>query len=127
MPRFSLVVPTLGRTTEVAELLASIVDQNRTDVELIIVDQNDDDRIVPLVKALPNRIAVLHLRLKEKNVSAARNAGLTACSGGIIAFPDDDCWYPPHLLSEVDTWFSAKRRVLCTCGRRDRRRWSAER
>ena len=44
MPRFSLIVPTLGRTTEVAELFASIVDQNRRDVELIVVDQNDDDR-----------------------------------------------------------------------------------
>ena len=67
MPRFSLVVATLGRTTEIAELLASIADQNRSDIELIVVDQNDDDRIVPLVKTLRNRIAVLHLRLKEKN------------------------------------------------------------
>jgi len=105
MPRFSLVVATLGRTTEVAELLASIVDQNRSDIELIVVDQNDDDRIVPLVETLPNRIAVLHLRLKEQNVSAARNVGLAACSGDIIAFPDDDSWYPPHLLNRVDTWF----------------------
>ena len=106
MPRFSLVVPTLGRTTEVAELFASIVNQNRSDVELIVVDQNDDDRVVPLVEALPDHILRLHLRLKEKNVSAARNAGLAASSGDIIAFPDDDCWYPPNLLNRVDAWFS---------------------
>jgi glycosyltransferase involved in cell wall biosynthesis len=106
MPRFSLVVPTLGRTTEVAKLFASIVNQNRSDVELIIVDQNDDDRIIPLVETLPNHILLLHLRLKEKNVSAARNAGLAASSGDIIAFPDDDCWYPSNLLNRVDTWFS---------------------
>jgi glycosyltransferase involved in cell wall biosynthesis len=105
MPRFSLVVPTLGRTTEVAELFASIVNQNRSDVELIIVDQNDDDRVVPLVETLPDHILRLHLRLKEKNVSAARNAGLAASSGDIIAFPDDDCWYPSNLLNRVDTWF----------------------
>jgi glycosyltransferase involved in cell wall biosynthesis len=105
MPRFSLVVPTLGRTTEVAELFASIVNQNRSDVELIIVDQNDDNRVVPLVETLPDHILLLHLRLKEKNVSAARNAGLAASSGDIIAFPDDDCWYPSNLLNRVDTWF----------------------
>jgi glycosyltransferase involved in cell wall biosynthesis len=105
MPRFSLIVPTLGRTTEVAEFLASIVDQNREDVELIVVDQNDDERVVPILEALPRDLSVLHLRLKEKNVSAARNAGMNAASGEIIAFPDDDCWYPPNLLNRVDAWF----------------------
>jgi glycosyltransferase involved in cell wall biosynthesis len=105
MPRFSLIVPTLGRTTELTELFASIVKQQRSDVELIVVDQNDDDRIVPLLQALPNEIAVLHLRLKEKNRSGARNAGLVASTGEIIAFPDDDCWYPASLLDRVDDWF----------------------
>jgi glycosyltransferase involved in cell wall biosynthesis len=105
MPRFSLIVPTLGRISELAELLASMVNQNRRDLELIVVDQNDDDRIAPLVEALPSHIPVLHLRLKEKNVSAARNAGLAVSSGDIIAFPDDDCWYPPCLLNHVDSWF----------------------
>jgi glycosyltransferase involved in cell wall biosynthesis len=105
MPRFSLIVPTLGRTTEVAKLFTSIVDQNRGELELIVVDQNDDERVFPLVEALPGDITVQHLRVREKNVSAARNAGLAASSGGIVAFPDDDCWYPPHLLNRVDAWF----------------------
>ncbi|MDX6462164.1 MAG: hypothetical protein QOH35_5170 [Acidobacteriaceae bacterium] len=105
MPRFSLIVPTLGRTKEVDELFASLVDQNRRDLELIVVDQNEDERIVPLVEALPAGISVRHLRLREKNPSAARNAGLAVSSGAIVAFPDDDCWYPPHLLDRVDAWF----------------------
>ena len=105
MPRFSLIVPTLGRTTEAAELFASIVDQKRNDIELIIVDQNNDDRIVPLLAALPKSITVLHLRQSEKNISLARNTGLDAARGEIIAFPDDDCWYPSGLLDRVDAWF----------------------
>ncbi len=105
MLRFSLIVPTLGRTTEVGELLASIVLQNRDDLELIVVDQNEDERISPLLNRLPKTLRVLHLRATEKNVSAARNAGMAASSGEIIAFPDDDCWYPPSLLNRVDSWF----------------------
>jgi glycosyltransferase involved in cell wall biosynthesis len=107
MPRFSLVIPTLGRTTEVTEVFASIVNQNRSDIEIIVVDQNDDDRLAPLMEALPHDMAVLHIRLKEKSLSMARNAGLEAASGEIIAFPDDDCWYPPDLLNRVDSWFKA--------------------
>jgi glycosyltransferase involved in cell wall biosynthesis len=107
MPRFSLIVPTAGRTTEVAELLKSIVAQNRTDVELIVVDQNDDDRIAPLLETLPSSITVLHLRQEKKSPPVARNAGLDAASGEIIAFPDDDCWYPDGLLNRIDSWFTA--------------------
>ena len=105
MPRFSLIVPTAGRTTELAELLASIVAQNRNDLELIVVDQNDDDRVVPLLETLPSTIAVLHLRQKQKSPPMARNTGLDAASGEVIAFPDDDCWYPVDLLNRIDNWF----------------------
>jgi glycosyltransferase involved in cell wall biosynthesis len=107
MPRFSLVIPTLGRTTEVTEVFASIINQNRSDIEMIVVDQNDDDRLVPLIEALPRNMAVLHIRLREKSLSMARNAGLAVASGEIIAFPDDDCWYPSDLLNRVDSWFRA--------------------
>jgi glycosyltransferase involved in cell wall biosynthesis len=105
MPRFSLIVPTLGRTAELAEFFASVANQKRRDIELIVMDQNDDDRVVPLLQALPSEISVQHIRLKEKNRSRARNAGLEASSGEIIAFPDDDCWYPTSLLDKIDEWF----------------------
>jgi glycosyltransferase involved in cell wall biosynthesis len=110
MPRFSLVVPTLGRTTEVAEVFASIADQNRSDIEVIVVDQNDDDRLIPMVEKLARNLPVLHVRLKEKSLSMARNAGLDSATGEIIAFPDDDCWYPSDLLNRVDSWFKTNAR-----------------
>ena len=106
MPRFSLIVPTLGRTDELAKLAASIAGQQRSDLELIVVDQNDDDRVVPVLQALPADVAVLHLKMQQKNVSAARNLGLAVSTGEIIAFPDDDCWYPSDLLNRVDAWFT---------------------
>jgi glycosyltransferase involved in cell wall biosynthesis len=105
MPRFSLIIPTLERTAELSGLLESIVNQRRTDIEIILVDQNQDARITPLVEALPTDLSVLHLRVEQPNVSAARNMGMDAASGEIIAFPDDDCCYPPDLLNQVDAWF----------------------
>ena len=105
MPRFSLIVPTLGRTAEAQKLFASLVQQKRTDLELIVVDQNDDDRLTPLLHSLPPSLRVVHLKQSEKNVSLARNAGMDAATGEILAFPDDDCWYPEGLLDRVDTWF----------------------
>ncbi len=109
MPRFSLIVPTLGRTAELVVLFDSIVSQQRDDIELIVVDQNDDERVSPLLIELAPLLSIVHVRVKEKNVSAARNVGMDVASGEIIAFPDDDCWYPPNLLNEVDAWFREHR------------------
>jgi glycosyltransferase involved in cell wall biosynthesis len=105
MIRFSLVVATCGRTTEVSTLLASVLCQRRVDIEVILVDQNADNRLTPVVEEFQERLKVRHLRTENRNVSAARNLGLDAAQGEIVAFPDDDCWYPDNLLDGVDHWF----------------------
>lgn len=107
MIRFSLVVATYGRTTDVATLLASVVRQGRNDIEVILVDQNADDRLMPVLGAVQEHLVVRHLRTEVRNVSAARNLGLDAAQGEVVAFPDDDCWYPDNLLDGVDRWFKA--------------------
>lgn len=107
MPRFSLVIATLERTAELASLLESVSRQGRGDLEIILVDQNADERISRLLEGMPQDFHVVHLRLSEKNVSAARNAGLDAARGEIVAFPDDDCWYPEGLLNQIDAWFKS--------------------
>jgi glycosyltransferase involved in cell wall biosynthesis len=104
-PRFSLIVPTLGRTTELKTLLTSIHEQQREDVEVILVDQNEDNRVSSLLDTLPFRLNLNRIRSHEKNPSAARNLGMDAASGTILAFPDDDCWYPSGLLDQIDAWF----------------------
>jgi len=106
MPRFSLIVATIGRTTELKRLLTTIDLQHIADIEVLVVDQNDDDRLLPILNEFLPRIQIRHLRQAIKGVSRARNAGLEAAIGQIVAFPDDDCWYPDGLLERVEEWFS---------------------
>lgn len=105
MIRFSLVVATYGRTTEIATFLSSVAHQRRDDVEVILVDQNADDRLLGTIAAVQEDLTIRHFRTAVRNVSAARNLGLDAAQGEIVAFPDDDCWYPDQLLDGVDHWF----------------------
>lgn len=104
MLEFSLVVATKNRTAELARLIASIDEQTGPDYELIIVDQNEDDRLIPLLKASNHREKIRHIRCIP-GVSGARNVGMDQAKGKIIGFPDDDCWYPPGVLGEVWDWF----------------------
>ncbi len=105
MAQFSLIIPTVGRTEELKKLFASLANQGPSDFELIVVDQNEDDRVKPLLSAVVPGISVSHVRLRETNASLARNLGLARASGEIIAFPDDDCSYPSGLLPQMQDWF----------------------
>jgi glycosyltransferase involved in cell wall biosynthesis len=120
MLRFSLIVATLGRTTELEKLFASIAAQGRKDVEIVVVDQNDDSRLDPVIAKVSESIAVIRLRAAEKNVSRARNIGMDAAGGEILAWPDDDCWYPSGLLDEVDRWYQGHSKYsIFSVGARD--------
>jgi len=101
----SLIVATINRVAELDRLLSSLGEQSYRDFEIIVVDQNPDDRLVPGLRRHAS-LAVERLR-SERGLSRARNAGLRVAKGDIIAFPDDDCWYPANLLAEVAAWFES--------------------
>jgi glycosyltransferase involved in cell wall biosynthesis len=98
-PDISLVLATVGRTDELDRLFESLASQSYADFEVVAVDQNDDDRLLPhLERARYLGVAVRHIRHSPPNLGAARNAGVQAARGRWIGFPDDDCWYDPRLL-----------------------------
>jgi len=114
MPRFSLIVATKDRTDEFSVLLQSLEKQEMRDFELIVVDQNSDDRLSSLLKEWSSKVSVsndarcpIQVKLLHSipGASKARNLGLLHSCGDILAFPDDDCWYHPDTLQNVDTWF----------------------
>ncbi|MCS6855561.1 MAG: glycosyltransferase family 2 protein [Elioraea sp.] len=104
-PRFSLIVATVGRTAELGSLLESVLAQKRNDVEAIVVDQNPDGRLDPVLAPFRDRIALAHLRSPRPHANAARNLGLAHARGDLVAFPDDDCLHPPGVLDRVDRAF----------------------
>src|SRR6266404_390797 len=98
--KFSLILSTVGRTGELSRFLAHLDLQTYRNFELIIVDQNPDGFLEPLIREYKERFPFLHLR-SGRGLSRARNVGLQHFSGDIVAFPDDDCWYVPDTLEKV--------------------------
>jgi glycosyltransferase involved in cell wall biosynthesis len=99
-PLFSLLLGTVGRVAEPRRLLESLEAQTCRDFEIIVVDQNEDDRLGALLDRFGAELSITRIRC-ARGLSRARNAGLPRCGGELIALPDDDCWYPPTLLEEV--------------------------
>jgi GT2 family glycosyltransferase len=102
---FDLVVATIGRVEELGRLFASLECQTHKDFRVMVVDQNGDDRIEPVLRAHP----ALHVeRLAAPGgLSRARNAALTHVRADLVAFPDDDCVYADDLLERVARSFDA--------------------
>ena len=107
LPSFDLIVGTLGRTTELEELLESLAAQTHREFRVLVVDQSDDDRVLELVRC-HNGSSIDYLR-SERGLSRARNLALEHVAADVVGFPDDDCRYPPTLLAEVAARFSDAR------------------
>ena len=103
--RFDLVVATVDRTEDLDAFLASLEPQTHRAFRVVVVDQNDDDRVVQVLEAHP-ALQTLHLR-SPRGLSRARNAALASLSADVVAFPDDDCLYPPDLLERVAERFAS--------------------
>jgi glycosyltransferase involved in cell wall biosynthesis len=103
LPSFDLVVATVGRVTELSQLLDSLVDQRHGGLRVVVVDQNPDDRLNDALDGV--RLDVLRLR-SQPGLSRARNEALKHLTAEIVAFPDDDCVYPAGLLERVALRFA---------------------
>jgi glycosyltransferase involved in cell wall biosynthesis len=102
----SLILCTYGRTAELTEMFRSLAAQDFKDFEVIVVDQNEDARLVPyLEKAVADGLAIRHVKHSPPNLSTARNVGIALAHGRWIGFPDDDCWYESDLLSQLSERF----------------------
>ncbi|MGC8559499.1 MAG: glycosyltransferase family 2 protein [Phycisphaerae bacterium] len=99
--QFSLIVATINRVDTLDRLLESLDGQIYTDFEVIIADQNSDQRVMPLVERYAGGLHLRHCRVRP-GLSAARNEALAMAKGAVVAFPDDDCWYLPETLSRID-------------------------
>ena len=96
-----LIVPTVGRTIELGRFLKAVAAQTwRGPTRVILVDQNPDDRLAPIVEAWSDRLQVVHLR-SAPGVSRACNVALRHSTADLVGRADDDCWYPPDTLDRV--------------------------
>jgi GT2 family glycosyltransferase len=106
LPSFALVVATVDRGDSLRILLDSLERQTYRRFRVLLVDQNDDDRVVPVVAASPD-LDVVRLHA-PRGLARARNAALAQAAEEIVAFPDDDCAYPDDLLERVARRFAGR-------------------
>jgi len=131
-PRLSVIIPCYNGERFIGDAVASVCAQRGADLEVIVVDDGSKDGSAAMVKAVGDpRVRLLH-HDHNRGIAAARNTGLAAARGAIVAFLDqDDVWLPGRLeaqLAELDRGASrGVGLVFCDVVNRDLsgREWSS--
>jgi glycosyltransferase involved in cell wall biosynthesis len=119
MPKFSIILPVYSelepvqsgasgmthfRGKSVQRAIKSVMAQQFTDWELIIVDDGCVDGVTPRIldafADMDKRIKVIHKQ--NENRAIARNTGMDAAVGEWICWLDSDDEYSTHYLRELD-------------------------
>jgi glycosyltransferase involved in cell wall biosynthesis len=99
----SVVMPVHNHARFISRAVESVWAQDRSDVEVLIVDDGSTDDPETVVNALSRDGDVRFFQQENAGAASARNRGIAEASGEWIAFLDaDDVWLPGKLAAQFD-------------------------
>lgn len=106
MGRVSVVIPAYNAEQTLCQALDSVLVQSVPASEIIVVDDGSSDETANLAEAYGGRVSCI--RKDHGGVSAARNVGIEASTGELVALLDaDDLWMPDKLERQLSLMVSS--------------------
>lgn len=101
-PTVSVVIPVWNGEKVIETCLNSVTCQSLRDMEIIVVDDGSTDGTERVLRRLAERDSRIRIiRQPNAGVSAARNAGIAACTGEYIRFVDADDTLPSGSMAHL--------------------------
>lgn len=98
----SIILPVYNGARYVACALRSVLAQTFSDFEVVVVNDGSTDQSREAIRPFLTDRRVKYIEQANAGVAAARNTALTAASGRLVAFIDqDDLWLPDKLKLQV--------------------------
>jgi glycosyltransferase involved in cell wall biosynthesis len=109
----SVVMPARNAAETVGNSIRSALNQTYRPLEIVVVDDGSTDATREIVQAFGDDVRLVRLDA-HSGASAARNAGIEAARGELIAFLDsDDEWLPEKLQKQVSRMTPGTSLVSC--------------
>jgi glycosyltransferase involved in cell wall biosynthesis len=101
-PLVSVIIPAFNQAEFVGEAIQSVLDQTYSKLEVIVVNDASLDHTSEVVKQYNDARVTLIEHRENRGLPAARNTGIRASTGEIIALLDaDDLFHPEKLQAHV--------------------------
>jgi glycosyltransferase involved in cell wall biosynthesis len=101
-PKVSVIIPAYNVAEYIVETLDSALAQTFLDHEIIVINDGSPDTEKFEKAIAPYREKIIYLKQPNKGAAAARNAGIEAARGEMLAFLDgDDVWLPDYLEQQI--------------------------
>lgn len=101
-PQVSVVIPAYNAEMVIARAIDSVLVQDYSPLEIIVVNDGSTDRTAEIVRGYADRGVRLIDLAQNHGASGCRNEGIAAASGPFIAFLDaDDEWLPGKITAQV--------------------------
>jgi glycosyltransferase involved in cell wall biosynthesis len=111
----TVVIPTYNRCDFLKAAIDSVLSQTFQDFELIVVDDGSTDNTIDLIRSYGD--SLVYLKHDNQGPSAARNRGIEASRGDLVAFLDsDDRWHPEKLHIQVEAMEEEPRYLISHTG-----------
>ena len=112
-PLVSVIIPTYNRAAWLGAALDSVLAQSYPKIEIVVVDDGSTDDTAALVARYGDRVR--YQRKPNGGVATARNVGLAAATGELLAFLDsDDVCLPQRIAAQVACFRQFPKIVLCS-------------
>ena len=111
--KFSVVIPAYNEEHYLPRLLDSIevaranYSGGREDIEVIVADNDSDDRTAEIAAAHGARV----VKVQKRRIAAARNGGGHAAQGEIVCFIDGDSAVHPQTFDAIEAAIASGRYV----------------
>jgi len=119
--KVSVVIPAYNRASLLKRAIESVITQTYQDFEIIVVDDASTDNTEAIVSelAFEHSDHKIHYvkHIHNRGEAGARNSGVKAATGELVAFLDsDDEWLPEKLWAQIDFLKTHKADgVFCEC------------
>lgn len=112
----SVTVPTFNGQKTIVQCLDSLVSQERSPIEIIVVDDGSVDKTSSLVTEYSRSHPEVRLiKTPHLGASHARNEGLAFSKGGVVLFADSDAFYNEDYLTKAVEALSKDSKVGAVC------------